>query len=473
MIRITLPRFGRFEAWRTAARGLASARIAPENVAWADPDAPDDLFGTTPTPPSGTHPVAATKEFIQLARTVSSHSDPERWALLFTALIRAQDDRRFLTNPADPLLDKLERMAKSVRRDIHKMHAFVRFHELPSDDPRRSFGAWFEPEHPILEAATPFFAKRFADMDWLIATPEGVARFTGGAIAYDPPAHRPDLPQDASHDLWQTYFANIFNPARIKTNAMRSEMPMKYWKNLPETRLIPEMLADAPRRVQAMREAGASEAPAFAPRITARIRQQPDDTPPETLAAAAAQAARCTRCELCHAATQTVWGQGDGAGPLMIVGEAPGDQEDLAGRPFVGPAGQLLRRTMDEAGLDPDRAWLTNAVKHFRFTPRGKRRMHQTPDRPHIEQCRWWLDVERRLVTPRLTLALGATAAFALTGNRKPLTPRRGQIELALDGGPVLVSWHPSLILRLPPDRAPTALAELRADLSRAAELTA
>ncbi|MDQ1901257.1 UdgX family uracil-DNA binding protein [Paracoccus sp. WLY502] len=472
MIRIDLPRFGRFAAWRDAARQLAGNRIAAGDVTWADDDSPAELFGADPLPPPGPHPVAATRDFLSLAQTVASHSDPERWALLYAALIRLQDDRGFIANPADPLTDRLSRMGKSVRRDIHKMHAFVRFHELPGNGPRRSFGAWFEPEHLILEAGAPFFARRFADMDWLIATPEGIARFDG-TITYAPPAPRPDFPADASHTLWQTYFANIFNPARIKTDAMRSEMPRKYWKNLPETALIPEMLADAPRRVQAMREAGASEAPAFAARVTARIRQLPDNSPPETLEAARDQAGRCTRCDLCHAATQTVWGKGDPAAPLMIVGEAPGDQEDLQGRPFVGPAGQLLHRTMDQAGLDPARIWMTNAVKHFKFTPRGKRRIHQTPNAGEVRQCRWWLDLERRLVQPKLTLAMGATAAFALTGDRSPLTPRRGTLETTLDGGPVLITWHPSLILRLDPRQAQDAQAQFAADLTQAARLLA
>ena len=473
MIRVELPRFDRFEAWRDAARHLVGAGIPPDRITWADPEAPADLFGSDPMPPAGDAKVKATKDYLSLVRTVASHSDPERWSLIYAALWRAQSDRGFLDNPADPLMDRLNRLAKSVRRDIHKMHAFVRFHELPSDGPRRSFGAWFEPEHLILQAATPFFAKRFADMDWLIATPEGIARFTGDTIAYDPPAPRPDLPEDANHGLWQTYFANIFNPARIKTNAMRSEMPVKYWKNLPETHLIPQMLADAPRRVQAMRDAGASDAPAFAARVTARIRQPAQDTPPETLAQAQNQAARCTRCELCHAATQTVWGQGDPDARLMLVGEAPGDQEDLSGRPFVGPAGQLLRQTMAQADIDPEKAWLTNAVKHFRFAPRGKRRMHQTPDRPHIEQCRWWLGIERGFVAPDLTVALGATAAFALTGDKTPLTPRRGRVQAGLDGGPVLITWHPSLILRLPDDRAAAARAELLEDLRQAGRMLA
>ena len=146
------------------------------------------------------------------------------------------------------------------------MHAFVRFRELPSDTPRRSFAAWFEPEHNTLEPGSSFFAKRFADMDWLIATPRLTAQFRDGVLDFGPAGARPDLPDDASESLWATYFANIFNPARIKLDAMRSEMPMKYWKNLPETRLIPEMLKDAEARVQRMREAGASAArPGSAP----------------------------------------------------------------------------------------------------------------------------------------------------------------------------------------------------------------
>ena len=147
MIRVDLPRFDRFEAWRDAARHLVGAGIAPDRITWADPDAPADLFGSDPMPPAGNAKVKATKDYLSLARTVASHSDPERWSLIYAALWRAQSDRGFLDNPADPLMDRLNRLAKSVRRDIHKMHAFVRFHELPSDGPRRSFGAWEGDHH--------------------------------------------------------------------------------------------------------------------------------------------------------------------------------------------------------------------------------------------------------------------------------------------------------------------------------------
>ncbi len=472
MFRVDLPRFDRFEAWRAAARTLASAGVAPEQVVWAQEGGAPDLFGSDPLPPPGSNPVSATKEFMDLARTVSFHSSPERWALLYAALVRLQKSRGFLKNPADAMVARLEGMAKAVRRDIHKMHAFVRFHEMPASGARRSFAAWFEPEYPILQAAAPFFAKRFADMDWLIATPEGVARFDG-ALHFSAPAERPDLPADASHALWQTYFANIFNPARIKVQAMRSEMPAKYWKNLPETRLIPEMLADAPRRVRAMAEAGATVAPAFAAKVTARVRIAADDAPPATLEAAREQAARCARCDLCHAATQTVWGNGNPEADLMIVGEAPGDHEDLQGKPLIGPAGQLLRAAMADVGLQPDEAWLTNAVKHFKFTLRGKRRLHQNPTAGEIDHCRWWLGIERGFVRPRLTIALGASAAYALTGNKEPLSGRRGTVERALDAGPVLITWHPSHILRLPSVEAAAARLEFASDLARARELLA
>lgn len=470
MIRVDLPRFDRFDAWRDAARRLAGAGIAGEHIQWAQEGIQADLFGAEPIPPSGSIEVLASHDFLSLAKTVGFHSDSERWALLYQALVRFQHNRDFWGNPADPLMIRLNALAKSVRRDLHKMHAFVRFHEVDNAGPRRAFAAWFEPEHPILQAGAPFFARRFADMDWMIATPEGVACFDG-ALRFLEPQVRPDLPHDASHELWQTYFINIFNPARVKIKAMKSEMPLKYWKNLPETKLIEEMLADAPRRVKAMAEAGMSNPPAFAAKVTASVRVPSPSSEPNTMQEAQKQAASCTRCSLCHDATQTVWGEGPVNASLMILGEAPGDQEDLAGRPFVGPAGRLLRTNLEDVGLAAEEIWLSNAVKHFKFVSRGKRRLHQSPNEGEIKHCRWWLDLERRLLSPRLTVALGATAASSLTGNRAPLSPRRGNVETALDGGPVLITWHPSFILRLNGPAKLKALAQFKGDLKYAAGL--
>ena len=465
MYRIELPEFGFLSAWRAAARRFASHGIAAEHIGWARGES-RDLFGATDPPNcDGPSEVTAPASFRKLADTVLCHSDPAAPSLLYAALLRHQSERGALSNPADILTRRLDKLAKSVRRDIHKMHAFVRFRELPAEGTRRRFGAWFEPDHFILEAAAPFFARRFADMDWMIATPVGIARFVSGDISFHPAAPRHDLPADASEALWGTYFANIFNPARLHLNAMRSEMPMKYWKNLPETRLIPEMLATADARVAAMRAALPATPPARARRILDRLPVAETTTAPQTLDDARSAAADCRRCGICEMATQTVWGEGDPNADLMVVGEQPGDTEDLAGKPFVGPAGQLLRALMTEAGTEP--AWITNAVKHFKFRTRGKKRLHQNPNRGEIDHCRWWLDLERRFVAPRLTLALGASAAYALTGDSSPIGPRRGRIETGRDGGPVLVTWHPSFILRQRPEDQSIRRAELLSDLRK------
>lgn len=461
---VSLPERGTFEAWRAAARLAISHRIPPDQIDWTGSGG---LFAAAALPDeAGSHQVRVPEGFVKLAGSVIWHSAPERFSLLYQALWRIDRREGDPLSQADPLGRRLNLLAKSVGRDIHKMHAFVRFRECPSDRPRRRFAAWFEPQHNTLEPGSRFFAKRFADMDWLIATPRLTAHFEDGALSFGPAGARPDLPEDASEALWATYFANIFNPARVKLAAMRSEMPKKYWKNLPETRLIPAMLKDAEARVQRMRDAGSGVARPGAAAISTRYRSAMPQAPnlPETLEDARAAAMGCRRCGLCEAATQTVWGEGAADAALMIVGEQPGDREDLAGRPFIGPAGQLLRQAMAEAGVDPARVWLTNAVKHFKFTPRGKQRLHQSPDRQEIVHCRWWLGLEVGFIRPRLTLALGASAAFALTDNAAPLADRRGNVEIGLHDGPVLLSWHPSYILRLADrdqkDRAQQQLAE-------------
>ncbi|KQY27304.1 DNA polymerase [Caulobacter sp. Root1455] len=192
------------------------------------------------------------------------------------------------------------------------------------------------------------------------------------------------------------------------------------------------------------------------------------------LEAVAAGVQVCRRCDLWRDATQGVPGLGPAKAALMIVGEQPGDQEDRQGVPFVGPAGQLLDRAMAQAGVDRDRVFVTNAVKHFKHEQRGKRRLHKTPDRGEVQACRWWLDAERRLVRPKVILALGATAVQAVFGKALPIGKSRGRRQ-ALDGGEQgLVSWHPSFMLRIPdPDARDRAYAELVEDLKLAARLAA
>jgi uracil-DNA glycosylase family protein len=183
----------------------------------------------------------------------------------------------------------------------------------------------------------------------------------------------------------------------------------------------------------------------------------------------AKQAADCTRCPLYRNATQTVFGEGPARASLMLVGEQPGDQEDLAGHPFVGPAGKILDRAMAEAGLDRRKVWLTNAVKHFKNEPRGKKRLHKRPNRYEVEVCRVWLRQEISLVKPQLILALGVTAAVALAGRSVVLSRERGKVIEFADGQRGLVTTHPSSILRMPDQKARhAAFAALVKDLKAA-----
>jgi uracil-DNA glycosylase len=161
------------------------------------------------------------------------------------------------------------------------------------------------------------------------------------------------------------------------------------------------------------------------------------------------EAKGCTRCHLYEYATQTVFGEGPVNAKLMLVGEQPGDQEDLAGRPFVGPAGQVLDRALAEAGIDRARTYVTNAVKHFKFQQRGKRRLHQKPVAPEIQACRWWFDQERLLVRAPMTVALGATAARALLGKVVTISATRGRPIALAAGGEGWVTIHPSYLLRI------------------------
>ena len=162
------------------------------------------------------------------------------------------------------------------------------------------------------------------------------------------------------------------------------------------------------------------------------------------------EAADCRACPLWKDATQTVFGEGPSHARLMLVGEQPGDKEDLAGKPFVGPAGQMLDRALDEAGIDRKKVYVTNAVKHFKFVPRGKIRLHQKPNTTEIKACRPWYERERAVVKPALVVAMGATAAQSVFGKITPINKNRGHLIDLHDGAQALVTVHPSYLLRLP-----------------------
>ncbi len=443
---ITLNHVTDFQGWRTAARAAALDGVPPEQTLWSVTEA-TDLFAEPPAPPPQAGAFSVPRALVDLAETVIQANDPERFALLYALIWRAhRGEKHLLEDAADPLVQRVMRLAAAVRRDTHKMRAFVRFREVTADDATR-YVAWFEPEHYIVEANAPFFVRRFATMTWSILTPYRSAHWDGEALRMGAGAQRADVPDDDKLEAyWRAYFSSIFNPARLKVSAMTSEMPRKYWRNLPEAAAIPELIRQSRERTATMVDTP-NVSPARAPRPQAAA---PAALPvPGTQGALAAEAAACQLCDLYKHATQTVFGEGPTDARLMLVGEQPGDQEDLAGRPFVGPAGQMLDRALAEAGIDRSTVYITNAVKHFKFEPRGKRRIHATPDRSEIQVCRFWLDQERALVKPAVTILLGASAARAVLGRTVTISRERGR-PIPLEGGQVMVTVHPSYLLRLP-----------------------
>jgi DNA polymerase len=467
-----LPRIGTAAAWRDAARALALAGVPPGEVEWGLEGDALPMFAAPL--PEAVGELSVPKAFPDLLRTLIPVRSGEGMQVAYVLLLRLQSEKGLLSNRADPDVARAERLAKDVRRDIHKMHAFVRFREVPVDGPRRRFAAWFEPTHRIEEPVAPFFANRFGDMDWAVVTPEVTVTCVDGRVSLEGVASTRPEAGDALEELWTTYYANIFNPARLKPDAMRAEMPKKYWRNLPEAQAIPDLIATARSRVTAMRAADLS-----APRAARapeepemKMQNQTDLFGGQTVDDLRESASACTRCDLHGPATQVVFGEGPPDAPLMIVGEQPGDKEDIAGRPFVGPAGQLFDEVAERAGLERGRYYVTNAVKHFKFVQKGRRRIHQKPAASEITACNWWLQQELGAVDPDVVVAMGATALHALTGKGAGILKRRGTIEETRDGRPLLITVHPSYLLRLPDESLRAEETErFRQDLSQIPDL--
>ena len=456
MQRVQLQSLNDFDEWRAVARALLLAAVPPEAVSFAEPGTADDLFAEPfVAPPAVTRRAVGTvpERFVELAETAICHSDPIRFGLLYKLLWRLQKEKSFLEIKSDPDIVKLDRLVSGVRHDAHKMTAFVRFRSLGiGDDGRERFAAWFEPEHYVVERTAPFFMRRFAGMDWAIVTPYVTAVWNGEALSFGAGGRKADVPgEDAIEAVWRTYFASIFNPARLKVQMMKSEMPVKYWRNLPEAELIPSLIRGAKQAEEDMIARAASQPPTRHARMEMR---RPVDEPLaesdiRSLSQAREAIDECRRCPLYEFATQAVFGEGPAQAPMMVVGEQPGDQEDLAGRPFVGPAGKVFDQAADEAGIDRQKVYVTNAVKHFKFTPRGKRRIHQKPNAGEIRACRFWLDLERDFVKPKVIVAMGATAVNGVLGKSATIRSLREEPLQLEDGTWLVVTIHPSYLLRM------------------------
>ena len=218
---------------------------------------------------------------------------------------------------------------------------------------------------------------------------------------------------------------------------MRSEMPQRFWNNMPELTNLGQVLAKAPMRVEEMiaMQKKTPGAGAFVP-------------PNADLQQLREAVTGCEGCELYKHATQPVFGEGPANARIVLIGEQPGDSEDRAGRPFVGPAGEVLNRAMAEAGMNRSKVYLTNAVKHFAFEERGKRRIHRTPRLSEVTACKPWMEAELEQVAPEIVVCLGATAAKAVFGAQFRLTEQRGKFLESKFAGKTLATYHPSAVLR-------------------------
>ena len=465
-----------FASFREQARGLVSSGVRPEVLSWEDPrEAQTSLFAgdeaavrarearAQASPTESEAPVfRVPARYLELAERAALYRSSDSFALLYRVLFRlAHGEPRLIDDELDHDVRELVRRADSVRHDEHRMHAFVRFRRVMNVSDEEAgeplYVAWYRPEHHIVHLAAPFFQRRFASMHWSILTPDESVSWDGEQLRYGPGAPRAAAPsEDELEHLFRTYYRATFNPARANLRLFRHHVPAGFQRDMPELTVLSE-LAKMPKRAKADEEEGAAAPLVPRSRALSTLREA---------------ASHCLACPLGPAATQTVFGEGPKSAHLCMVGEQPGNDEDLSGTPFVGPAGKLLDRAMQEVGLPRRDVYLTNAVKHFNYRPLGKKRLHAKPEWKHVEACRPWLRAELAAVQPKVVLCLGATAAQAFFGRRFTLLKNRGQVFETPWAAQVLVTYHPSAVLRMPDhaarDEAYRALCE---DLRRAMEL--
>jgi DNA polymerase len=437
-----------FAGWQRAARERLQTGCHWRDVLWQEAAADEPMldFGEAAEagPANAQTEIRVPRAFQESAERVACHRSSGRWAMMYRMLWRlTHGEKHLLQVPTDPDTVQWQAMDKAVRHAVHKMRAFVRFRAVQRADVTW-YVAWFEPEHAVVELNARFFVDRFAGMSWSILTPERCMHWDRTQLTFSEGVTRAAAPkEDEVENLWLTYYGHIFNPARVKVPAMLAEMPKHYWRNLPETAIIPHLLQDAPRRVAEMvarsREAAALS-PAPLPAVMAGERAW------EELRTALE---RCRACPLHAQATQAVPGTGPRNARVMLLGEQPGDLEDLEGRPFVGPAGQLLDRALEEAGLRRADLYVTNAVKHFKWEMRGKRRLHVRASSSEIGACKPWWQKEAQLVKPDVLVCLGATAAGAVMGRTVKIADERGELCKTQWAPRTLITTHPSALLRM------------------------
>lgn len=448
-----------FLDFRTKARALVLKGLSPEEVYWVEPKRAEganlSMFDTgsfssmgasLATSKSGTttkvkpvEQVTVSPEFLRLAEAVAHSAAPGKWTLLYRLLFRlTYENRRLLEILTDDDVNEALKIQKAVKREIHKIHAFVRF-ELVKDDSHSSgerYVAWMKTDHPCLQLAAPFFMRRFGDRPFTILTPYECAHWDLKSLSFTEGVAVAPERGESVDDLWKSYYRSSFNPARLNIPMMKKEMPVRYWNALPEADIIRDLIKEAPERLKIMAK-------------NQNVRAVPPETTDLSQLEAAANA--CTACPLYKIGTHMVFGEGSKSARIMIVGEQPGDTEDLEGKPFRGPAGKVLDRNLIGVGLDRSKLYVTNAVKHFKWKPSmaSKTRLHQRASGSEMHACKPWLEKEIEAIRPEVIICLGATAAQAIFGKICKISDYKDKLVTDLPWAPnVLVSYHPSAILR-------------------------
>jgi len=393
-----------WDGWRQATRALVLAGVPPSEVTWSIGGPPTEL-------PTGTGSFTVSRALVSLASLAIQARDQDRFGLLYGLVWRANAGDNPLVADDDPDMSLARRLAFAVRAEAHRMRTHMRF--LSAED--RLLG-WYAPVHFVLDANAQLLAKRFPTAVFSVITPDGSAHWTGGVLRFGGGLRQPE-DDDTFLAWWNAHGCAVLDDTIVGTS-------------VPEA----ENLDEAPRPL---------DRPPIGPVVLAL------ETDPG-LRRTMREAVTCRRCALHAPATQTVFGEGPAGAAAMFIGEQPGDQEDIIGRPFVGPAGQLLDRAMEEVGIDRRTIYITNAVKHFKFTPRGRRRIHQPPTAEEIQICRFWLDVERVRLRPRLLVLMGASGARAVLGRPVAVTRERGRPFRLEDGQLAFITVHPSYLLRIP-----------------------
>jgi uracil-DNA glycosylase len=431
MRRVVLANETDWDGWRKAARALVLSGVPPGDVRWAVRS--HDEEGDPLQEAVGSFSVS--RALVSLASLAIQARDQQRFDLLYRLVWCANAGEKADASETR----RAQRLAFAVRAEAHRMRTLLRYLPVREGNGTRYLG-WYDPAHFVLDANAQLIARRFPDLAFSIVTPDGAAHWDGTELRFSIGADRGSIPDDeALESWWHRHQLRLTQQSRVGTA-------------VPEAEQLDEM----PRPL---------DHPALGPVVLPRYGDRP-------LEEAMHEAADCRRCHLHEPATQTVFGEGPAQAAVLFVGEQPGDQEDVIGRPFVGPAGQIMDRAMEEAGIDRRTIYITNAVKHFKFEPRGKRRIHKTPEMPEIQACRFWLDVELVRLRPKLVVAMGGTAARALLGRAVTITRERGRpIELS-DGQRAFVTVHPSFLLRVPDEEAKQREYQaFVADLRKVAEL--